>query len=230
VLDIKISESVTDRIIKAWREFHYSLSCEEILICSYEAAKFGGKPTRRAIQDHIRKLKTEASTVATPKSNASAGGVQRTALSTPSKTARSTARKNTGTGSGRKRKTFDDSDDDDEEYNVGRKEVNDLTASPTPETPRKRRAASKRVSELIKKMYETETDDEDEDIQDPDSEISKVGSDGDEGYVEAEEESVEDAGNLSAGVVEEAMNDSKMPVEEDIGDIIHVKNEPELEL
>jgi len=31
-LDIKINEAVTDRIIKAWREFHHSLFGEEILI------------------------------------------------------------------------------------------------------------------------------------------------------------------------------------------------------
>lgn len=32
MLDVKINEAVADRIIKAWREFHYSLSGEEILI------------------------------------------------------------------------------------------------------------------------------------------------------------------------------------------------------
>lgn len=119
---------------------------------------------------------------------------------------------------------------------MGRKEVNDLTGSPTPgseaveESPRKRRAASKRVSELIKKIYESEPEDEDEDIEDADSEGSKIGSDGDGGYVDAEEELVEDTGKVSAGVAEDATADSEMLVEGDTGDAINVKNELELEV
>ncbi len=112
---------------------------------------------------------------------------------------------------------------------MGRKEVNDLASSPTPgaeamdESPRKRRAASKRVSELVKQILQNESEDEDEDMQDLDSEGSEMGSDGDEGYIDAAEEVVEDGGD---GVVEEAMKDA----EEDTGDTINVKSEPEHEV
>jgi len=86
------------------------------------------------------------------------------------------------------------------------------------------------VSELIKKIYENVSDDEDEDMEDSDMEGSDIGYDGEEGYVDAEEELVEDAEKFSADDVEEAMKDAEKPVEEDAGDTINVKSELELEL
>jgi len=41
MLDIKINEAVTDRIIKAWREFRYFLSGEEILIIPVKPVNLG---------------------------------------------------------------------------------------------------------------------------------------------------------------------------------------------
>lgn len=235
MLDVKVNESMTDRIIKAWRKFRSSSSREEILNV-YAAAKFGEKPTHRAIQEHIKKLKTGTSVTASPKTNVGAGGFPSTAPSTPRKTASRTPRKNTGTGSHRKRKACDDGDDDEEPY-LGRKEVKDLTGSPTPgadateRSPRKRRAASRRVSELIKQIYETESDDEDED---PGSKSSKLGSvaeeDSEDGYVDAEE-LIEDAENVTADVVGEAFKDTENLVEEDTKEhTINIKSEPELEV
>lgn len=225
---------MTDRIIEAWRKFHHFVQQGKYWpFC--EAAKFGGKPTRRAIQDHIRKLKTESSTAKSSKTDASSGGFPRTAPSTPSKTASSTVRKNTGTGSRRKRKTHGDSNNDDE-YFVNRREFKDLTGSPTPcaelmdESPRKRRAASKRVSELIKQIFESDSEDEDEDTRDPSSEGSKMGSDGDEGYIDEEDEHIEDAEKVSTGAVEEAIKDRERPVGEDTGNTINIKSELDLEI
>jgi hypothetical protein len=172
------------------------------------AAALGEKPTVRAIQEHVFKLKKEAAATggtagATPKRNKTTSLPVRATACTPTKRS---APKSAPTTSSKRQKKKLDSESDEEE--------NDSVPITTPARPqaRPRRAASEKLKEVLKTLYASDEDEENEDDTDEDA--------GDDDGTYGEENQNDEEARESETVEESAVmkgKDDAIPDAEDIG-------------